>query len=43
MVLGKNEQSGGTVNWQPKIQTTKLVGPFWLSTDSEIPTNEIVI
>ena len=25
------ERSGGTVNWQ-KIQTTYLVGPYWLST-----------
>jgi hypothetical protein len=35
-VLGKNERNGGTVNWQPKIQTINLVGPFWLSTDPKM-------
>ena len=27
---GKEEQSGGTVEWPTKLQTTNLVGPFWL-------------
>ena len=30
----KDERSGGTMDWPKKIQTTNLLGPFWLSPDS---------
>ena len=39
--LSKEERSGGTVDWLQKLQTTNLVGPFWLSAASLISLNGI--
>ena len=33
----KEEWSKGTLDWPPKIQTTNLFGPFWLSAGSWCP------
>ena len=36
-VEGKEERSGGTVDWPPKLQTNNLVGLFWLPAGCWIP------
>ena len=37
------EQGGGAGDWPPKIQTTNLVEPFWLSEGGKIPIKTIFI
>jgi hypothetical protein len=42
-MLGKEKQSGGTLDLPPNIQTTNLVEPFWLSAGIQIPINTLFI